>query len=222
MGAKAWFAVYSNGDPKQVLANAPVLDAVATRTFLARMFPDQTVEDLGETTLLDLDPRKREIRAGVYGDLVILAHEGFAKDKPSEIPRAMLAAGAFQNTYVHATHSVVDWCAISMWKNGELGRSLSLAPDNGIIENIGVPLPFETPFWDGEFAMDDDDDDDEYPLPFHPLDLSEAALATTVGFGFDGDPSTWVCDPAEIPILSFKLGRAKSSGILGKIRGLFG
>lgn len=219
MGAKAWFAVCSNGDPKQVLANAPVLDAAATRTFLARMFPDQKNEDLGETTLLDLDPRNREIRAGVYGDLVILAHEGFAKDKPSEIPRAMLAAGAFQNTYVHATHSVVDWYAISQWKQGELGRSLSLSPDNGIIENIGEPLSFEAPFWDGEFAMDDED---EYPLPFHPLDLSEVALAATVGFGFGGDPSTWVCDPIEIPILSFELDRAKSGGIFRKIKGLFG
>ncbi len=219
MGAKAWFAVYSNGDPKQVLTNAPVLDVAATRAFLARMFPDQSVEDLGETTLFDLDPRKREIRAGVYGDLAILAHEGFAKDKPSVIPRAMLAGAAFETTYVHATHSMLDWCAFSQWKNGELVRSLSLAPDNGIIENIGQPMPFEAPFWNGEYAMDDED---EYPLPFHPLDLSEAALATNVGFGFEGDPNTWVCDPAEIPILSFNLGRAKSGGILGKIKGLFG
>ncbi|WP_407918019.1 DUF6928 family protein [Kitasatospora sp. NE20-6] len=30
---------------------------------------------------------------------------------------------------------------------GSFARSLSLCPDDGFIENIGEPLPFEAPYW---------------------------------------------------------------------------
>ena len=33
MGAKAWFAAYYNGDPKDILARSPVLDRGASLAF---------------------------------------------------------------------------------------------------------------------------------------------------------------------------------------------
>lgn len=63
-----------------------------------------------------------------------------------------------------------------------LVRSLSLAPDYGIIENIGDPLPFELPYWRGEHPAGPD----PYPLPFHPLQLGERALVGLFGFYAEG------------------------------------
>ena len=50
-------------------------------------------------------------------------------------------------------HSVVDWLAFAKWKNGELVRSLSLSPDSGILEDIGLRLPFEEPFWSSKHQL---------------------------------------------------------------------
>jgi hypothetical protein len=91
--------------------------------------------------------------------------------------------------YLHAMHSVVDWFAYAIWTgDGELWRSLSVSPDHGIIENLGVPLAFEAPYWAGELApeVDDDDDEEPYPLPFHPLELAEDALRSQFGFNYEG------------------------------------
>jgi hypothetical protein len=85
-------------------------------------------------------------------------------------------------------HSVVDWFAYAIWNgDGSLWRALSLSPDSGVLENIGVPLAFEGPYWAGEHPVDDDDDDEQsYPLPFHPLELAEDALRALFGFKYEG------------------------------------
>ena len=62
------------------------------------------------------------------------------------------------------------------------------------MENIGTPLPFEAPYWDGERPVGTEDDD-PYALAFHPLDLAEDALRTLFGFNYEGmyhddDPDT--------------------------------
>jgi hypothetical protein len=84
-------------------------------------------------------------------------------------------------------HSVVDWFAYAIWTpDGQLRRSLSLAPDDGIYENLGEPLPFERPYWAGEHPLEVDEDEEPYSLPFHPLELAEDALRTFFGFNFEG------------------------------------
>lgn len=47
--------------------------------------------------------------------------------------------------------------------------------------------------------------DGVYPLPFHPLELSEAALLAMLGYQFEGHPDDWVCDPLEISIMKFEI-----------------
>ncbi|MEZ4269320.1 MAG: hypothetical protein R3F39_23425, partial [Myxococcota bacterium] len=79
----------------------------------------------------------------------------------------------------------VDWFAFSLWEHGELRRSLSLSSDDGVMEDVGAPLPFELPFWAGERPLEGDDTDD-YPLPFHPLELAEAAQRYAFGFVTEG------------------------------------
>lgn len=70
---------------------------------------------------------------------------------------------------LHAMHSVVDWFAFGVGQDGQLQRSLSLLPDNGILENFGPKLPFEEPYWNGQHpAVAPGEDPGDCPMPFHP------------------------------------------------------
>ncbi len=104
--------------------------------------------------------------------------------------------------YLHAMHSVVDWFAYAQWTNGELVRSLSVSPDNGVIEEIGQRLPFEEPFWSGQQPATDDAEG--YPLPFHPLELGEAALKELFGYQLEGFIEPGLLEPESIPLIKYK------------------
>lgn len=210
MGAKAWFAAYYNHDPKGVLSNKPELDREACISLAKKLLPGVTLQEKEDGSLDVLNPGKQEVFVGVYGDLKIVAHEDLGGDFPSHVDGNWRSAELGSTTYIHATHSVVDWCAFALWQGGELVRALSVSPDGGVQEDIGNKLPFEAPYWDGSFALEDefdDDDDEPYPLPFHPLELSEAALLAMLGFQFEGDTDDWVCDPVEIPIMKFEISK---------------
>lgn len=205
MGAKAWFAAYYDGNPKEILSSNPELDRAASVALAERMFPGHTMQEEENGNLCFLNPKRHEVFIGVYGDLKIIAHNDFGGDFPSRIDRRWLTSELGSTMYVHATHSVVDWFAFALWKKGRLVRSTSVSPDGGVQEDIGERLPVELPYWDGSFSIEDEfEEDNPYPLPFHPLELSEATLLATLGFQFEGHPDDWVCDPMEIPIMKFR------------------
>jgi hypothetical protein len=208
LGAKAWFAAYYTHDPKFTLGQTPRLNREASVSFARHLLPGVTLKEQEDGRLAFLNPGQREVFIGVYGDLKIIAHSDLAADLLSRIDDRWHGPDLGATTYVHATHSVVDWCAFALWEKGQLVRALSVAPDGGVLEDIGAKLPFEVPFWDGSFAVESETADEEpYPLPFHPLELSEAALLAILGFQFEGHPDDWVCDPAEIPIMKFEISK---------------
>jgi hypothetical protein len=104
---------------------------------------------------------------------------------------------------------VVDFLAFGLWRDGRLVRALSISPDNGIQEQIGVPLAFESPYWTGQKAVEVDEGEEPYPLPFHPLELSEASMLQHLGFQFEGGIENWVCDPDDIPIAAYSLAKPR-------------
>ncbi|MEP1536354.1 MAG: hypothetical protein ABJQ34_01280 [Paracoccaceae bacterium] len=208
MGAKAWFAAYFDGSPKDILSNKPELNRAASVALAEKMFPKHTVREKENGSLFFLNPKNREVFIGVYGELKIIAHQDFSGDLPSKTDQRWLDSDLGSTVYVHATHSVVDWFAFALWKEGKLVRSTSVSPDGGVHEDIGEKLPFELPYWDGSFSLEDEVEEDEpYPLPFHPLELSDASLLATLGFQFEGHPDAWVCDPMEIPIMKFQISK---------------
>lgn len=106
----------------------------------------------------------------------------------STLPPHRVDAKAGRRIYAHSMHSVTDSLAFAVWENDALIRSLSLSPDTGVREDIGAPLPFEQPYWDGNCPVDMDD----YGLPFHPLELGEEALRVFFGYALEG-----AVDPVE-------------------------
>ncbi|MFI1336995.1 DUF6928 family protein, partial [Streptomyces sp. NPDC020845] len=132
-----------------------------------------------------------------------------ADNFPSRLPEHLIAASAGRRLILHAMHSVVDWFAFAVWCDGRLIRSLSLSPDDGVIENIGDSFPFELPYWSGERPADvvpwPGEEKEPYPLPFHPLDLGEDALRALCGFIQEGCPEPDDVDADGIELHGFRV-----------------
>lgn len=203
MGAKCWMVVYADGPVPQLLRAEPSIDDEATEALVARLHPGVTLTDLGYGDLLDnANPADNEVYAAVYDGVAIVCTSKVARDRPSEIDPAIIGAFPGRTTYVAAMHSVVDWFAYAIWgPDGELVRSVSLSPDDGIIENMGEPRAFEAPYWAGEHAEED------YPLPFHPLEFGEDALLDLFGFCFEGMVPADPIDLEDLTLLGFQTGR---------------
>ncbi|WP_379553588.1 DUF6928 family protein [Qipengyuania sp. DGS5-3] len=204
MGAKAWFVACFDNEPKETLGANPQLDRDASFSLAKSLLPNAKIEAREDGSLSFLNPDDGEIFVGVYGDLKIVAHTDLSGDFPSRIDARWRSLDLGSKAYLHATHSAVDWCSFALWDKGTLVRALGVSPDSGVQEDIGERLPFEVPFWDGLHSLDDEFEDDEpYPLPFHPLELSETALLSMLGIQFEGSPDDWVCDPEDVPIMKF-------------------
>lgn len=188
MGAKDWMLLYADGEIRSILQAAPEIDRDATHAFVARLHPDQRLAEIQDGTLwANSNPPNHRLYAGCFPGLTLFCTADVALDRPSRLPARFRDEARGRTTYLHAMHSVVDWFAYAIWTpDGQLRRSLSLSPDDGIIENVGSPLAFEAPYWAGEKALEPDDDEEPYSLPFHPLELAEDGLRTLFGFNFEG------------------------------------
>lgn len=206
MGAKTWMLVHSTGNPGEILKGEPVLDRDATTALVRKVFAVENPEVLDDGDLYDTCPDEDEIIAASFSGLTILAAVEFGIDYPSQLPSKFIEAFGDGTLYLHAMHSAVDWFAYAVWKDGKLQRALSLAPDGGILEDIGDRLSFEEPYWRGEHpAVDPDDEDDiDYPFVFHPLELGEAALLAFFGYQLEGVIDSSQVEPESISLMRFK------------------
>lgn len=208
MGAKTWMLVSGDGDIAAQLRAAPALDREATAALAAATFPKVKLEPLPDGTLGWTNPPDDEVFAARLGAVTVLAASDFALDHPSQLPESFLRASNASTVVLHAMHSVVDWFAFAVWKDGQLLRSLSLSPDSGVLEDLGERLPFEQPYWGGQHGADDPEDmeagEAPYPLPFHPLELGEAALREFFGYQLEGYVDANLMDPETLPLLRFK------------------
>jgi hypothetical protein len=209
MAAKTWMLVCAGGSAKDILRLKPELDPKRTNALAKKLFPSEKLEPLADGTLSFTCPPDNELVIGCYPGLSIIAAKEFGIDRPSKLPARFLDPAMGHTICLHGMHSVVDWFAYAIWKDGKLQRSLSLSPDSGVIENLGDRLSFEEPYWSGDHpASDPANEEPAYPLPFHPLKLGEAALLDLFGYQLEGfvDPSH--LEPEEVPLVRYK--RSKS------------
>lgn len=206
MGAKTWMLMYAEGDPAAILRSRPALDRAASEALLAQLFPGKRYRLAEDASLAHACPSGRNVLVGCFPGLAIVAADELAIDQPSQLDQRFLDIARGRTVYLHVMYSVVDWFAYAIWKDGQWLRSLSVAPEGGVIEDVGERRAFEAPYWAGDYpAVDPDDDEpDSYPLPFHPLDLGEAALEALFGYQLEGDNGPSLLDPASIPLMAFK------------------
>jgi len=200
--------VYAQDDPRIALGAQPELDRDAALQFARTLFPSDKLELLGETDLWSTCPPRNEIHVGQFPRIAVVAAKEFGIDHPSRLPRQFLEAIPARNIYLHAMHSVVDRFAYAHWVDARLVRSLSVSPDSGVLEDIGARLPFEEPYWSGQHPVIVDERSREaYPLPFHPLDLGDAAMFALFGYRLEG-----FTEPAQVTPESIRLLRLGRSG----------
>lgn len=206
MGAKTWMLVIADANAREALSAKPSLDREATWKLAAALFPDEKLDPIGEGDLFNTCPPDSELVIGCFPGVSVIAAKEFGIDHPSKLAQRFIAAGGSGIVTLHAMHSVVDWFAFAQWVDGRPVRSLSLSPDDGIIEDIGQHLAFEEPYWSGAHPAVEGDDE-EYPFPFHPLDLGEAALKDLFGYQLEGMIDDTLLEPESIPLLRYKRSR---------------
>jgi hypothetical protein len=196
---------YVEGDAAAVLKTHPRLDRDASHVVAKELFPSEKLEEIEDGDLSYTCPQRKEIYVGCFPGVSIVAADEFGVDYPSRLDQRFLRFARGEKVYLHAMHSVVDWFAYAIWERGQLLRSLSLSPDHGVIEDIGARRAFEEPYWAGEHPVGEPGGKPpDYPFPFHPLDLGEAALLDLFGYQLEGIIDEDELQPEDIPLVGFK------------------
>lgn len=209
VGAKTALLVYAEGDVAQALHGAVEVDRAATEALVARLMPGLEVVAVEDGNLgWNINPPDGMLYAGVFRGLTVICAAELGEIRPGFLRPGWLAEGAGRRVILHSMHSVSDFLGFAVWgADGTLERALCLSPGHGVVEDRGDRLPFEQAYWAGRHPVGDDDDDDEpYPLPFHPLDLGEDALAALCGFVLEGMPLEGMPDLDRVPLAGFRLG----------------
>ncbi|MEU0936960.1 hypothetical protein [Embleya sp. NPDC005971] len=213
MGAKTGLLAYAAGSVADALRDRPAGTGggESAEALVRRLHPGWQVEpeaddraNLGDSVYPPEDVAYAACFPGVD-----ICTQAVMVDYPSRLPKRYLNAADGRTVVLHAMHSVVDWLAFAIWRDGVLVRSLSVSPEHGVMEDIGERLPFEAPYWAGEHpvesAWEDDEDEDPYPLPFHPLELGEDALRALFGFIVEGRRMPDDIDADDVPVHRFRL-----------------
>ncbi|MFJ9342614.1 DUF6928 family protein [Streptomyces sp. NPDC101733] len=209
MGVRTGLLAYAGRDIPAALRQATEAEIEKTTEFVGRLHPGWGMaaaegETLGEGTY----PADGLTYAASFPGVDIVCDRRLMIDRPSQLPEHLIAASGGRRMVLHAMHSVVDWLAFAVWEDGRLVRALSLSPDNGVIEDIGEPLPFEAPYWSGDHAVEPTpgwEDEASYPLPFHPLELGEEALRAFFGFILEGRRRPDDIDPDDVRLHGYRL-----------------
>ncbi|WP_370107221.1 hypothetical protein [Streptacidiphilus sp. BW17] len=147
--------------------------------------------------------------AASFNGVEIVCDRRLMEHRPSLMLSHLLVAGRGDRVFFHAMHRVSDALTFAVWEGGVLVRSLSLSPDSGIVEDIGAPYEFETPFWAGERPVESDprwgEDQPPFPLGFHPLELGEEALRKFAGFVLEGRIHPDDVDADAVPLYGFRV-----------------
>lgn len=208
MGVKDWMLLRAEGDVRSILQSAPPIDRAATRALVARLYPEHQLVEIDDGNLLENpNPADPHVYAGCFPSLTVVCASEVGIDRPSRLDRRFRGGTACGEAYLHAMRSDVDWFAYAIWDaGGALRRSLSLCPEFGIMEDLGEPLPFETPYWAGD-RTPGADDGRGYPLPFRPMAMGEDALLALFGFTFHGERRDGDPDPEKVVLAGFTLRR---------------
>ncbi len=202
MGTKAGILAFG-GDIAAALRRKPSADPERTRALVGAAFPGYEVEPakgspLSESTYPDDDIAYALSAPGID----IVCDRRFMIRKPSELPEHMLGLAAGHQAALCQMHSADDSFGYAIWNDGELVRSLSMSPMDGIVEDIGEPLEFERPFWARPGAAADLGPGS---LGFRTLDLGQQAMRFLFGFALEGRPEPGEAYAGEVTMLGFEV-----------------
>lgn len=205
MEGRTRMIVGSDGDAREILRAKPKLDLAATATLAERLFPGEPLEPMAGGSLSFTAPHGDQLILGAFPCLFIVAAEECGPEPPSALPARFLDPSLGRTIYLHAMFPELDALAFAVWQDGKLQRSLSLSLEDGIFEDIGEPLAFELPFWQGRRPRHQvEEDPTEYPLNFDPIELGDEALLSFFGYRLVGERDPSDLNPESIPLLWYR------------------
>ncbi|MBJ8344201.1 hypothetical protein [Antrihabitans sp. YC2-6] len=208
MGAKAatlWYV--DTPDPVAALRNHREPDQQAAYALAGKLFPDTVIvpKAVGPlSTSAGVDGRG--IYIGCYPGITVFCSPQLAVAHPSRLPAEWVRPLASATTVFTGLDPAMKWGAFSLWEQGKLRRSFSATTIN-ILEDEGLPLVWEMPYWAGEHPIDHVPGilPDPQSLPFDPQDFADEGNERSLGFRYRHSPENSAIDPAGIIVCRFDL-----------------
>lgn len=170
-----WFVTAA--DPARIIAAEPRADRGYGRKYLAQLNPAWPITLIGEFPL----NRSAQASAGEYyvaGFPGVTVVQTVVTDTPalSELSPRLLDSVPAADVYAFGVNEETGYGALAHWRGGVLKRSLC-AERSRTYEDVGLPEPFEAPYWAGERA----ESAGGIALPFEPVDLVAEARRSWLG-----------------------------------------
>lgn len=170
-----WFV--STPDPADVLESAPKADRGFGRKLLSQINPAWPITPIGEFPLnRSSTPGASEFYIAGYPGVAVVQTFVEEMAKISEVTAYLREALPATDTYVFAQGTDSDFAGFAHYTGQTVRRALT-ATREVVLEDEGLPDPFEAPFWAGEKA----EQLGGISLPFEPSDLAEAAQEAWLG-----------------------------------------
>ncbi|WP_372495475.1 DUF6928 family protein [Gordonia sputi] len=214
MSARAvtlWFI--DTDTPVDVLRSGVTNDVDAAKKLASAIYGDSVLVPSVDTNLAAaMDSDDSQVYAGFYGPLTVVSCSLFATSKPSTLTRTVetirTAASIPESAAAVLLYTEPDSATgvFARWEGGTLRRSFAADPVS-IIEDDGLPYPFEKPFWGGEHPLRYAPGvaPDPLALPFHPQQLAEQGNREWLGFRFTRPLAPSDLEPLTIPVTGFAI-----------------
>lgn len=176
-----WFI--STDSPAEVIAAEPRADRGFGRKYLAQLNPAWPISPIGQFPLNRSTPASRgEFYIAGYPGVTIVQTVVEDLERLSELSPHLLGSVRARDVYAFAINDSRDFGGLAHWQDGELKRSLCARPME-LVEDSGLPDPFESPYWAGEKG----EQRGGIYLPFHPAELVAAAQRAWLGVDIGPD-----------------------------------
>ena len=173
-----WFV--STDDPAAVLRSEPKADRGFGRKLLSQINPAWPITPIGEFPLnRSSTPGPAEFYIAGYPGVAVVQTFVESMDTvtdASEVTAHLREALPATDTYVFAQGTDSDYAGFAHYAGAQVRRALA-ATREVVLEDVGLPDPFEAPYWAGEKA----EQLGGITLPFEPPDLTDAAQEAWLG-----------------------------------------
>ncbi|MGD7001916.1 DUF6928 family protein [Corynebacterium halotolerans] len=170
-----WFV--TTDSPAAVIEAEPRADRGFGRKYLAQLNPAWPISPIGQFPLNRSTPASPgEFYVAGFPGITIVQTVVEELTLLSELSPQLLGSVKAPTVYAFAANETTGFGGFARWQDGQLKRSLCARPME-LIEDQGLPEPFENPYWAGQRG----EQLGGIYLPFRPTELVAEAERTWLG-----------------------------------------